>query len=137
MSLVLDSSVTLAWIYSEETTESIRHAIDLISQNGAWVPGIWRLEVANVLEMGVRRKRHDAAFRDATLADLAQLPIHVDGETDQQAWQATLRLAKRHQLTLYDAAYLELALRRGLSLATLDEDLRRAAQNEKLSLLGE
>jgi predicted nucleic acid-binding protein len=137
MSLVLDSSVTLAWIYSEETTEPIRHAFDLISQNGAWVPGIWRLEVASVLEMGVRRKRHDAAFRDATLADLAQLPIHVDGETDQQAWQATLRLAKRHQLTLYDAAYLELALRRGLSLATLDEDLRRAAQNEKLSLLGE
>jgi predicted nucleic acid-binding protein len=137
MSLVLDSSVTLAWIYSEETTESIRHAIDLISQNGAWVPGIWRLEVANVLEMGVRRKRHDVAFRDSTLADLAQLPIHVDGETDQQAWQATLRLAERHQLTLYDAAYLELALRRGLPLATLNEDLRRAAKNEKLSLLGE
>jgi predicted nucleic acid-binding protein len=136
MSLVLDSSVTLAWVYSDEATEAVRHVFDLLSQGGAWVPGIWRLEVANVLEMGVRRKRHNAAFRDATLADLAQLPIQVDGETDQHAWQATLRLAERHALTLYDAAYLELALRRGLPFATLDEDLRHAAENEKLSLLG-
>jgi predicted nucleic acid-binding protein len=86
--------------------------------------------------MGVRRKRHDAAFRDATLADLAQLPIQVDAETDQHAWGATLHLAERYQLTLYDAAYLELALRRDLPLATLDEDLRQAANTEKVRLLG-
>jgi predicted nucleic acid-binding protein len=94
------------------------------------------LEVANVLEMGVRRKRHDGDFRDATLADLAQLPVQVDGETDNQAWGATLRLAERHQLTLYDAAYLELALRRVLPLATLDKDLRRAASAENVRRLG-
>jgi predicted nucleic acid-binding protein len=92
--------------------------------------------VANVLEMSVRRKRHDRIFRDATLADLAQLPIQVDLQTDQQAWSATLRLAERHQLTLYDAAYLELALRRNLPLATLDDDLRRAAKAEKVQTLG-
>ena len=86
--------------------------------------------------MSVRRKRHDKNFRDATLADLAQLPIQVDLQTDQQAWTATLRLADRHQLTLYDAAYLELALRRSLPLATLDEDLRRTAQKEKVQVLG-
>lgn len=127
----LDSSITLAWVYAEETTAQVREVFDLLIQSGAWVPGLWRLEVANVLEMGVRRGRHDAAFRDATLADLEQLPIQVDAETDRHAWGATLRLAERHHLTLYDAAYLELALRRSLPLATLDEDLRRAARAER------
>jgi predicted nucleic acid-binding protein len=136
MSLVLDSSVSLAWAYGDETTQPVAHVFDLLSQAGAWVPGLWRLEVANVLEICVRRKRHDSDFRDATLADLAQLPIQVDLDTDQQAWSATLRLAERHQLTLYDAAYLELALRRNLPLATLDEDLRGAANREKVQLLG-
>ena len=136
MSLVLDCSITLAWVYGDETTDPVRRVFDVLRQGGAWVPGLWRLEVANILEMGVRRRRHNADFRDATLADLAHLPIQVDGETDQQAWGATLRLAERHQLTLYDAAYLELALRRNLPLATLDEDLRRAARGEKVELLG-
>ena len=136
MSLVLDSSITLAWVYAEETTASVRQVFEQLSESGAWVPGIWRLEVANVLEMGVRRKRHNAEFRDATLADLAQLPIRVDTETDQHAWNRTLRLAERHQLTLYDAAYLELALRRSLALATLDEDLLAAARRENQQLLG-
>ena len=137
MSLVLDSSITLAWVYTDEVTPAVRQVFELISQNGAWVPGLWRLEVANVLEMSVRRKRHSAAFRDATLADLAQLPIQVDAETDRQAWGATLHLAVRYGLTLYDAAYLDLAVRRSCPLATLDEDLRRAASKEKLSLLGQ
>jgi predicted nucleic acid-binding protein len=136
MNLVLECSIALTWIYADETTEPVRQVFDTVSEGGAWVPGLWRLEVANVLEMGVRRKRHDAAFRDSTLADLAQLPIQVDTETDRQAWDATLRLAERHQLTLYDAAYLELALRRNLPLASLDEDLRRAARAEKVKVLG-
>jgi predicted nucleic acid-binding protein len=136
MSLVLDSSITLAWAYGDETTQPVMQVFHLLSQSGAWVPGLWRLEVANVLEMSVRRKRHDRNFRDATLADLAQLPIQVDLQTDQQAWSVTLRLAERHQLTLYDAAYLELALRRNLPLATLDADLCRAAKAEKVQVLG-
>ncbi len=136
MSLVLDCSTTLAWVYSDETTDEVREVFELLSHEGAWVPGLWRLEVANVLEMSVRRKRHDAAFRDATLADLSQLPIQVDAETDQHAWSATVHLAERNQLTLYDAAYLELALRRNLPLATLDEDLRRAASAMRVRLLG-
>jgi predicted nucleic acid-binding protein len=136
MSMVLDSSATLAWVYSDETTEPIRHVFNLVGENGAWVPGLWKLEVANILEMGVRRGRHDAAFRDSTLADLALLPIRVDTETDRQAWGPTLQLSERHRLTLYDAAYLELALRRGLPLASLDADLRRAAQAEGVAVLG-
>jgi predicted nucleic acid-binding protein len=136
MSFVLDSSATLAWVYSDETTEAIREVFARLNERGAWVPALWRLEVANILEMGVRRGRHDAAFRDATLADLALLPISLDTETDRHAWSATVRLAARHKLTVYDAAYLELAQRRGLPLATLDKELRRAAKAEGVLLLG-
>jgi predicted nucleic acid-binding protein len=134
--LILDSSATLAWIYADEITPAIRQVFDLLRENGAWVPSLWRLEVANILEMGVRRTRHDVAFRDATLADLALLPINLDPETERQAWGATLRLAERHRLTSYDAAYLELAQRRRLPLATLDSDLRAAASSESVTLLG-
>lgn len=136
MSVVLDSSATLAWVYANEVTESIREVFRLVCANGAWVPGLWKLEVANTLEMGVRRARHDAAFRNATLADLAVLPIQVDIETDRQAWGPTVQFAERHGLTLYDAAYLELAMRRRVPLASLDADLRRAAQAEGIVLLG-
>lgn len=136
MSLVLDSSVTLAFVYGDETTPVVRAVFDALAQGGAWVPALWRLEVANVLEMGVRRGRHDAGFRDATLADLARLPIRLDAETDRHAWGATAHLAARHRLTLYDAAYLELARRRGAPLATLDGDLRAAAEAEGVPLLG-
>jgi predicted nucleic acid-binding protein len=136
VSLVLDSSATLAWVYSDEITPSIRHVFELVTTGGAWVPSIWRLEVVNILETGVRRRRTDANFRDATLADLALLPIHLDPDTDRQAWGATLVLAARHGLTLYDASYLELAQRRGLPLATLDGELRAAATTEGVALLG-
>lgn len=136
MSLVVDSSMALAWVYCEETTDAISEVFARLTERGAWVPALWRLEVANVLEMGVRRGRHDAAFRDATLADLSLLPITVDPETDLHSWSATVRLAERHRLTMYDAAYLELAQRRGLPLATLDTDLRHAALGECVTLLG-
>ena len=134
--MVLDSSVTLAWVYADETTSAMRLVFDQIGEQGAWVPAIWRLEVANILEMGVRRGRTDAAFRDATLADLALLPISLDPETDRHAWGATALLASRYRLSLYDAAYLELARRRGLPLATLDGELRAAARAEGLAILG-
>ncbi len=136
MSLVLDTSATLAWVYAEETEPLILDVFDRVKESGAWVPGLWRLEIANVLEMGVRRGRHDGGFRDATLSDLALLPIHLDLDTHEQAWGATSRLAERHRLTVYDASYLELALRRGLPLATLDRELRSAAQSQGVQLLG-
>ena len=136
MSLVLDSSIVIAGIYGEETTPAVAAALEAASSQGAWVPSLWRLEVANVLEMGVRRRRHDAAFRDAALADLLHLPIRVDAETDQHAWGATARLAARHGLTVYDAAYLELARRRDIPLASLDRELRAAAIAEAVVLLG-
>lgn len=137
MSLVLDSSATLAWIYAEELTASIRKVFIALHENGAWVPTHWALEVANVLEMGVRRGRHYAAFRDTTLVDLALLPVTLDPHTSREAWGATLRLAELHRLTLYDAAYLELAKRMHLPLATLDKDLSLAARAEGVIVLGQ
>lgn len=136
MSLVLDSSVTLAWLYASEQTPEVAAVFEQVVESGAWVPSLWRLEVANVLETGIRRGRTDTTFRDASLADLSLLSISVDPETDRQAWGATAKLASRHQLTLYDAAYLELARRRCLPLATLDRDLRAAAIREDVELLG-
>ena len=137
MSLVLDSSVALAWVYREERSDTISAVFDQVTEAGAWVPSLWRLEVANVLEMGVRRGRNDAAFRDAMLADLELLPIQSDSETEKHAWRSTLRLAERHRLTVYDAAYLELAMQRGLPLASLDRELCAAARAENVTLLGE
>ncbi len=136
VSLVLDSSIALAWFYADETTSAIREVFELTKTGGASVPSLWRLEVGNVLLMGIRRGRHDFTFVQAALADLSLFPISVDPDTDSQAWAATLHLAQRHQLTLYDAAYLELAHRRGFPLATLDRDLRSAATAEKVRLLG-
>jgi predicted nucleic acid-binding protein len=133
---VLDSSATLAWIYSDETTEPIRRLFEAVADEGAFVPALWRLEVANSLTGAVRRGRIDADFRRASLADLALLNITSDHYTDFHAWGETLSLADRFRLTVYDAAYLELAVRRRLPLATLDEELRGAALALGLRLLG-
>jgi predicted nucleic acid-binding protein len=136
LSVVLDSSVTLAWLYSEECTPAIEQVFTIVTTARAWVPGLWRLEIANSLLMAVRRKRIGAELREQSLADLSLLNIVSDPDTETFAWSATLQLADRHHLTIYDAAYLELALRLSLPLATLDRDLRAAAGAIGVPLLG-
>ncbi len=136
MSLVLDSSVTLTWCFKDERTPLTESLLWRIVEAGAVVPSLWRLEVANGLQMAVRRRRITVEYRDASLADFVDLPISMDPETDHYAWAETLRLADRHRLTTYDAAYLELAQRRNLPLATLDEPLRIAAMALGTPLLG-
>jgi predicted nucleic acid-binding protein len=135
VSLVIDSSITLAWFFEDERSDAAEAVLHQVAGAGAIVPALWRLEVANGLQMAVRRARIDAAFRDASLADLRALPIAVDPETDHQAWTATLKLADRCRLTLYDAAYLELAQRVSLPLATFDQELRAAAGSVGVTLL--
>lgn len=136
MSLILDTSATLAWINGDETTAAIRRVFDAIADNGAVVPALWRLEVANSLTMAIRRRRIDPDFRRAALADLALLDITTDQQTDPYAWTDTLNLADHFRLTVYDAAYLELARRRALPLATLDQELRIAAMAIGVTVLG-
>lgn len=136
MSLVLDSTVTLAWLLDYEGSKAVDEVFARVISARGWVPALWRLEVANRLTMAVRRKRITVEFRDQSLADLALLNIVADEDTERFAWGTTLALADAHRLTAYDAAYLELALRLGLPLATLDADLRKAAASAGVALLG-
>ncbi len=136
MSLVLDCSATLAWYFKDERTPSLDILLDRVVEYGATVPGLWKLEVANGLQTALRRKRIDSAYRDAAIGHLLNMPIVPDADTDIYAWTGTLHLADRFGLTLYDAAYLELAQRRALPLATLDSQLRDAGRALGVPLLG-
>ena len=136
MSFVLDSSVTLSWYFDDEATALTDALFDQVPDQGAVVPSLWRLEVANGFQMAVRRKRIDTAYRDASLKALETLPIEVDAETDTHAWRTTVQLADRFRLTVYDAVYLELAQRRAMPLATLDREVRAAARALGVALLG-
>jgi len=136
MSLVLDTSAVLAWAYADEATDAILRVFDQTKAAGAWVPALWRWEIANALQMNVRRGRHGTDFRDAALSNLAWFPIKADLQAEPEAWLGALLIAERHGLTVYDAAYLEIAQRRRLPLATLDRQLRAAAESEGVELLG-
>ena len=134
MSITLDASVTLAWLFDDEASPDLHHLFEAIAERGAVVPALWWLEVANSLTTAVRRNRIDANFRQAALRDLAVLDITTDPQTAAQAWSDTISLADQYRLTVHDAAYLELARRRGLPLATLDADLRAAALKAAIPL---
>lgn len=134
MNLVVDASMTIAWLFYDERSETPRRILRRISAEGAIVPSLWRLEVANVLRNAVRRGRCDAGYAERCLARLGRLPIAVDPETDRYAWTATRQLSTEHNLTLYDAAYLELAVRHRYTLASNDAALQRAAQRVGLAL---
>jgi predicted nucleic acid-binding protein len=136
VSLVLDASLSLSWYFEDERTAGGDRVLDRVAGDGALVPSLWRLEVANGFQMAIRRKRIDAAFRDRAIGHLLSLPIEIDPDTDAYAWTSTLRLADRFGLTLYDAAYLELAQRRGAPLASLDKKLRDAGRSLGVSALG-
>jgi predicted nucleic acid-binding protein len=124
VSIVLDSSVTLSWFHEDEKSARTDRVLDAVVQSGAVVPAHWHLEIANGLQQAIRRRRITVAQRDAALESLAALAIAVDTETSRQAWSASLALSSRFALTVYDAAYLELAHRLGLPLASLDAELR-------------
>jgi predicted nucleic acid-binding protein len=126
--LVLDASLTLSWYFEDERTPAANAVLNDVVASGAVVPSLWRAEVANGFQIAIRRKRIDAVFRSRALQHLAVLPITVDRETDTYVWSSTLALADRFDLTIFDAAYLELAERRGLPLASLDKELNAAAR---------
>jgi predicted nucleic acid-binding protein len=125
--LVVDCSVVAAWILPDESNSEVEAVRMIVAAEGGLVPGHWRLEIANMLLMAERRKRLPASERAAAFDALERLEIEVDPETGARAWREISALAARLRLTAYDAAYLELAQRTGLPLATLDEDLRAAA----------
>lgn len=135
MSLILDCSVTLAFLLDDERSDTIEKLFEKVAYEGAMVPSLWHLEVANSLNVAVRRKRITDEFRDQALADLSVFDILVDTETHLQAWQSTVQLAASSGLTVYDAAYLELAQRKRLALATLDQPLAKAASASGVAVI--
>ena len=126
--LAVDASIALTWCFEDEVTEATEAIGTRVDSEGAVVPNLWRLEVANALLLAERRGRLKRSDMEQRLELLAALPITIDGDTASHAWTDTLLLARAERLTLYDAAYLELAVRRDVELATLDRELRRAAR---------
>jgi predicted nucleic acid-binding protein len=124
---VLDGSLSLAWYFKDEADPYADAVATCFPGVQAVVPMIWPLEVANAVLMGERRKRSTEAQATKWLSFLTSLPISVDEETTARAWSDVLGLARAHNLSAYDAAYLELALRRGLPLASLDNKLKAEA----------
>jgi predicted nucleic acid-binding protein len=124
---VLDNSVTMSWAFPDEDDPYARNVLKALPGAAAVVPSIWPLEAANILLVGERRGRITQADSTSFVAILDGLTIGVDGETSERAMKDTLDLARAQKLSVYDAAYLELAMRRGLPLATLDDKLKAAA----------
>jgi predicted nucleic acid-binding protein len=135
--LVLDCSVAIAWVFEDEANPATDALLDRVGRDGALVPAIWRLEVANVLIQAERRKRIAAADVTSTLSLLARLPIEDAAPAADRRLGALIDLARRHDLTCYDAAYLDLAVSRALPLATRDKALARAARDEGILVLPE
>jgi predicted nucleic acid-binding protein len=134
--LIIDSSISIAWCFPDEQDEYAQSVLDALASEPAFVPYLWHLEVANTLLVGERRKRSTQANTMTWLGFLSALPIVVDDETRAHAFGTTLSLARDLNLSAYDAAYLELAIRRGLPLATLDDKLKAAALTVGVPLYG-
>ncbi len=125
---VLDCSVSLSWCFEDEANEYADAVLNSLQTCNALVPNLWAIEATNILLVAERRSRITPAQSIRAIALLQALPIFTDANPSQQLMSATLDLARTHKLSAYDAAYLELALREGFALATLDKRLTQAAQ---------
>ncbi|MEM9273676.1 MAG: type II toxin-antitoxin system VapC family toxin [Cyanobacteria bacterium P01_F01_bin.143] len=126
---VLDCSVSISWIFSDEHSDYAESVLRLLEDQQAIVPSIWLLEIANVLLVGERRGRITQEQTSQALLLLDALDIVIDDKTDQQAFSETLILGRKQGLAAYNAAYLELAIRLKLPLATLDKRLATVANH--------
>jgi len=135
MPFVLDSSVALGWILPDETNPALDDLCDRLTDDIALVPPVWPLEIGNVLLIAVKRGRLTAKDVSPLVRELRALPLEIDATSTERAMEETLALAKKYDLTTYDASYLELAQRRNLPLATLDTKLRKACLSAKIMVL--
>lgn len=132
---VLDCSIAVAWCFEDEADPAVDGLLDDLKIQGAVVPALWPLEVGNVLLQAERRGRITMATVDARLAAFAKLPITMDTTSWHRLQAAMLAVARLHRLTAYDAAYLELAIRARLPLATRDGALVRACDSAGVVVL--
>ena len=132
---VIDCSVVMAWCFVDEADEYADSVLDMLASAEAVAPSIWALEVANVLLVGERRNRLNEAASARFIELLRELHITADNETADHALREILSIGRVQGLSSYDAAYLELAMRHGLALATRDNALRRAAKKFGVRLI--
>jgi predicted nucleic acid-binding protein len=125
--VVIDASAALSWCYVDEKTPESSRLLEFVNLNGAVVPNLWHLEVANALLVGEIRERLTYATLTGLLDYFDQLPITVDHATSELAWKDILSIARNQKLTTYDASYVELAMRLNLPLATNDQAMIKAA----------
>jgi predicted nucleic acid-binding protein len=135
MALVIDASMTMSWCFTDERTPYSQGVLDTLRSSYAEVPALWIVEIKNVLLINERRGRVTAQGSKEFLEALMALDIRIDTDESPFDDQHLLPLARRHGLTAYDAAYLELAKRRDLPLATFDKDLLKAAPQEGVALV--
>lgn len=133
MPFVLDASLTMSWCFADEKTPYSQSVLVLLLESYAEVPVLWPIEVANVLAVNERKQRITSLGSEEFLKTLARLDIRIEPLCVRG--DALLPLTRRYGLTAYDAAYLELAKRKALPLATLDKDLLRAAPFEGVPVL--
>jgi predicted nucleic acid-binding protein len=134
---IVDASVGFAWVYPNQASVETDKLLELVESGSVIVvPSLWFLEVANGLLAAQRRKLLIAAERRKALEKLSALTFSVDEEGSRAAFQKTSNLAEKHGLSVYGAAYLEIALRRRLPLGSRDEALRKAAKRSGVTVLG-
>lgn len=132
---VLDCSITMAWCFEDEANEQTDKILERLGNSTSIVPSIWPLEVVNVLLIAARNKRITQVQASCFIDSLSTLPIIVDPSTSTRAMHSIFVLASQGKLSIYDAAYLELAIREKIPLATLDKELIKAAQKWDVPLL--
>lgn len=133
---VLDCSLAASWCVDDEIGDATEEILDGLGRgDSAIAPALWVWEINNALLEAERRGRLEAATRHEQLALLKTLPIEIEETAHRYAWADAVHLAKAHRLSVYDAAYLEMALRLGLALGTLDKDLRRAGEKSRVECL--
>jgi predicted nucleic acid-binding protein len=137
LAFVLDCSIAMAWLFNDEATPKTADLLNRLATETALVPAWWFVEITNVLALAERKGRITPAQSEAFIADVGKLEIELDDEAPARAFTDLLGLCRTHRLTSYDAMYLDLAVRRHLPLATLDNDLRRAAKKLRVRLLGQ
>lgn len=136
MAFVLDASMTMAWVFADEATEATDRLLESLMERQAYAPGLWPIEVANAFLAATRRCRLEAGEWPWIRHSLEALPIAVDSVSPARVWSAVLELAHDRGISVYDAMYLELALRMRLPLATLDGRLAAEARAVDVEALG-
>ena len=134
---VIDNSVVMTWCFKDEKSRYTDAILDRLELPTAVVPSIWPLEVGNVLLVAERKKRLSEADSTRFIALLFELPIMIEQEPPERMMREILALAREHQISTYDASYLDLAMRKGLPIATLDNGLIASAKRSQVPIMAE